>query len=131
MALRRPAQVAEPGSPLLARAVAASDRMRERLRGITGLALLESAGEPAVVKAAGEEAGSACVERRRGEGAGPRTIITVDPTRLTVGVWGLGISGYEAADALRRLGVSVELSTPRSVVLVVTGGLSEKVRVPH
>lgn len=144
--MQRPAQVAEPGSPLLARALAVAEALRNRLGAIAGLHLLEASdsrqqGQPAAA--------------RPGQAA-------KDPTRLTVGVWGLGISGararahlialrgavrtssrgrlgpsswwvrvcagYEAADALRELGVSVELSTPRSVVLCVTGGLSLRVR---
>jgi len=45
-----------------------------------------------------------------------------DPTKLRIGVRGLGVSGYAAARALRGLGVQVELAGPEHVLALITLG---------
>lgn len=83
-------QVSAPGSPLLARAVAAADHLSARIRAIEGFSLMGSDWRP----------GTPGREQSRGEppptAAGSVGWVAEDPTRLTVGVWGLGISGATA-----------------------------------
>ena len=95
-------QLEQPAAPLLSNALANARALRTALRSLApALTLL---GDSTAALPAG---------------------FCADITRVTVGVWGLGMSGYQAAEALQALGVAVELAAPSCVVLVVTGGLSE------
>lgn len=51
---------------------------------------------------------------------GPDAVPALDPLKLTIGVGGLGISGYQAADWLAERGIATELATS-SLVLAVFG----------
>jgi arginine decarboxylase len=53
-------------------------------------------------------------------------IAALDITRLTVCTASVGVSGYDAAQALSVAGVTPELVAPRCVVFVIGGGTSER-----
>ena len=91
-------------------AVALSIEAREQITKIDGITLLEDNHLPY------------SQNQRIGDG-GIRPMI--DVTRITISFAMLNLSGYVAADLLReKHGVESELSTPRCVVFVVTGGNS-------
>lgn len=90
-------QMAEQGEELWGRAVELSERLRARINEIDGLWCFDEA----YAKAAGAEA--------------------LDPTKLTVQVTGLGLTGPQAEDILRHTyKIQCELSDARNVLFLLT-----------
>lgn len=94
-------QLAVKGFELLERALALARRTRAALKDVPGLAL------------PGEEEVAAGVR--------------FDPTRITIGVWGLGLSGYRVASLLaEKYKVNCELRDYGNIVAVVGIGTREE-----
>lgn len=68
-----------------------------------------------------------CQESVAGADAGAGAAVCVDPLRLTISLQQLGLTGYQAADALeRRHGIVPELATPTCVVLALSIGSTRR-----
>ena len=90
-------QMAEEGSLRLERAIGIAQKLREEIRRIPGLDCL----------------GAECV--------GTNGIAGFDPTKLTVSVKGLGITGMEAESLLRhRFKLQCELSDPYNILFIIS-----------
>lgn len=90
-------QMAEEGSQRVERAIDIAQRLREEIRRIPGLDCL----------------GSECVGHNGTAG--------FDPTKLTVSVKGLGITGMEAETLLRhRFKLQCELSDPYNIMFIIS-----------
>lgn len=100
-------QVALEGRVMMERAFSAVERLHEAVSAVSGLEIIRFDYN--------EDADLAV-----GEGRGH--VIGADPTKLLIAVDGIGWNGYAAADALRRLGVQVEMGTARHVLALVTFG---------
>lgn len=88
-------QVARKGKELMSKTLHLAQSARTRLATIDGLSVFELDSQD----------------------------MTVDPTRLTVNVTGLGLSGFEADEILhQQLGVTAELPTLSNLTFVITFG---------
>lgn len=95
-------QMAQEGRELIARSIALANRARQEINAVPGLYCFG------------------------GEKLGRPGIFSLDPTKLTVTVKGLGLKGAEAERILRRqYGVQVELSDIYNVLFLITLGDSE------
>lgn len=101
------------GPQLLDEAISRARTIRRHVETLPGLVCLPS---PEVTEA-GAEAGAGC--RWPAPAAGS---LRWDPTKLLIGVGGLGISGFAAARLLRRFGVQVELAGAGYVLALITLG---------
>lgn len=90
-------QFANSGTEMMVDALVAAEKLRAVLRSIPSLCVLEA-----------EEA-------LKLEGVG-----AFDPTKVTVKVAGLGLTGVEVGDALRRARIAVELVDKNNVLFLVT-----------
>ena len=90
------AQLAEKGAAMAAASVRAATVLRKALHRVPGLPVLE--------------------KELNGRGG----VVALDPGKVTIQVSRLGITGPEAADALRRAGIAVELVDQDHVLFLVT-----------
>ena len=90
------AQLAEKGAEMAEAALAVAERLRESLRSVEGLDILDSS-----VLARSE-------------------VAAFDGTKVTVNVAGLGITGIEAGNILRENGLAVELVDRNNVLFLLT-----------
>ena len=90
------AQLAEKGAEMAEAALAVAERLRESLRSVEGLEILDSR-----VLARSE-------------------VAAFDGTKVTVNVAGLGITGIEAGNILRENGLAVELVDRNNVLFLLT-----------
>lgn len=90
------AQLAEKGAEMAEAALTVAERLRESLRSIEGLEILDAS----------------ILTRRE--------IAAFDGTKVTVKVTGLGITGIEAGDVLRENGLAVELVDRNNVLFLLT-----------
>lgn len=90
------AQMASNGKELVEAAIHASNILRTHLKKITGVRLL--------------------AQELVGEGG----VVALDTTKVTINVSGLGLTGVEAGQALRRAGIAVELVDVTNVLFLVT-----------
>ena len=90
------AQLAEKGAEMAEAALAVAERLRESLRSVEGLEILDSR-----VLARSE-------------------VAAFDGTKVTVNVAGLGITGIEAGNILRANGLAVELVDRNNVLFLLT-----------
>lgn len=90
------AQLAEKGAAMAAASVRAATVLRNALHRVPGLPVLE--------------------KELNGRGG----VVALDPGKVTIQVSRLGITGPEAADALRRAGIAVELVDQDHVLFLVT-----------
>jgi arginine decarboxylase len=96
-------QMATEGTTLLSRTIALAQETRSRINGIAGLYCF------------GEE-----LQGRKG-------IFDLDPTKITVTVKGLGYTGYEASELLRRrYNIQVELADLFNIVALFTIGTTRE-----
>ncbi|MBO0349216.1 aminotransferase class I/II-fold pyridoxal phosphate-dependent enzyme [Phormidium pseudopriestleyi FRX01] len=91
-------QMALQGQELMTQTLALGSRAREEIAQIPGLSVLT----PPEPRSPGFVAG--------------------DRTRLTVGVWGWGLSGYEVDEMLQELGVTCELPSPDHLTFIISLG---------
>lgn len=101
------AQLEEEGSALLENVLQASTLLRQELAKIPGLQVI-----------------------RPSDVAGQAGIVAVDPGKVAVNVKGLGISGIQAGELLRRAKLAVELVDPQYVLFLVTYADWDAVRWP-
>lgn len=90
------AQLAEKGAAMAAASVRAATVLRKALHRVPGLPVLE--------------------KELNGRGG----VVALDPGKVTIQVSRLGITGPEAADALRQAGIAVELVDQDHVLFLVT-----------
>ena len=97
-----------PNCSVMERPLALAATLRQALRQIPGIALLEISTLPKQAITDGAIAG-------------------IDPLRITVGLWELGLTGFEADDILRlEHGVIAELPSLRSITFALSAGTSER-----
>lgn len=97
-------QMATQGQVLMARTIQLAEQARMRLSQIRGLAVLNT-----------------------DDANGTPGFFSLDPTRLTVIVTGLGLTGFEADELLHpALGVTAELPTLNHLTFIVTPGNTER-----
>lgn len=90
------AQLAACGKMMAEASIRAAQRLRKALHTISGLPVLEQ------------------------ELIGKGGVVAMDPGKVTIRVSALGVTGPEAADALRKEGVAVELVDEEHVLFLVT-----------
>ena len=89
-------QMADQGKQLVENAIQAAKLLRETLLQVQGLKVLDS------------------------EICGQGGVAGLDVTKVTANVQGLGLTGIEAGDLLRKAGIAVELVDPANVLFLVT-----------
>lgn len=90
------AQLAEDGRTMLQDALDAATLFRGHLEQIAGIKVLQN------------------------ELVGKGGVVACDPTKLVIKVSGLGVTGMEAAAALRAAGIAVELADRENILLLLT-----------
>jgi len=90
------AQIAAQGKTMIEAAAAAADLLRQKLRAVLGLMVLD------------------------GSMIGSGGVVALDKTKVTINVKNLGITGIEAGEMLRQAGIAVELVDETNVLFLVT-----------
>jgi arginine decarboxylase len=113
-------QMALHGKELMSRTLQLADEARTRISQIPGLSVLEISPTnltppPSLVGKGGILSPSPCRA-----GVGER--FTLDKTRLTVTVSGLGLTGFEAEEILDQLGVTAEFASMQHLTFIISLG---------